>query len=400
MPLKILILGILFLGQTSVAWAQKELQVWEQTTRSVERTKESGRALQAGVSKRAAMGTQLELSFPAEDLLPESSLSGSLEMKLLTPQELADLQARMRAFNQFPPGSVPRPEMFQVRGMPPDGGENTYSGTVFRDGGTVYGVVAAHILSENSEDTNRLMRLFFADVWIAGEVRSLVAQVVFVAPGFDLALVKFKPEDAALLEAAELEVRLPQPGEQVTSQGFIRNRKPVTLVRSVVDASAFSMRTTLPWPRLVRGGLCGSSVKNAQGKIIGIHTGSTRKGEDESADVGFVSPAWQIKRMVDAYRNGPSSFTVTCDGKNLFDMQDDEYISKIVLLDEYDQVLDTVRPAFGIISDRFWRKTLQNPLLRRAEITLGRRYFVSEYASYVADETAVRKVSYAVPEGE
>lgn len=384
----------LLLGSPLLSWAQ-EGSVIEQAANSLKRTSTGVFALENKEISKLAAGTQLELYFPPE--VPSiSSDSYKPSSTLLTPSIIDNLKATMAQVNRFEINSVLRPNVFQVRGLPSDGVEDTYSGTVFREGGKVYGVVAAHILAKEFDDLSRLMRTFFTDIWVKGERHTLTARAVFVAPVFDLALVEFKPEDAALLDAPELDIQLPQAGETVISQGFIGNQEPVILEREVRDVSPFSIRTNMPWPRTYRGGLCGSRIVNKSGKIVGVHAGSTRKGEDESVDFGLVAPAWQIKRMVEAYENGGASVTMTCDGKEMFELQVDEYVSRIVLFDENGKELWQGRPAFGMLSPFLLHKLLKTENLFRMELTLGRRYFPSPYSSYVAEEYAVRKIVYQV----
>lgn len=396
---------LLLIGTALPVAAQKEIQALEQGLRVPEQV---GNALERAIRQVPAAGTQLELSFPEESLpvqVPTTTSSSVQNPAVEVPAVLAT-DISIPVSGKIQPSDLPKaPGVFQARDLSSAAGQYTFSGTVFRDGDGTYGVIAAHVLGGLDRDPNQLGRVFVADIYYNGGFRSIVADAVFISPAFDLALVEFKPQDADLLDALELDTQLPQEGDFVSSQGFIRDRESIMLARRVTEVSPFSFRTTMPWERESRRGLCGSRVtklriENGRSKkvITGVHVGSSRKGDNELDDIGYVAPAWQLKQMVEAYRNGQAPFALTCDGTVLFEMQVDEYIHKIVLFDEYNQELDTIKPALGLPSQRFFRNLLQAPLLHHVEFTLGRRSFADPHSSFIVNEPAVRKVSYVLPQ--
>ncbi|WP_428073771.1 hypothetical protein [Candidatus Avelusimicrobium luingense] len=400
-----ILLSFLFLLGTSLpGMAQGEITVVKQAIQVPEKI---GSSVEKVVNQVIAPGTQLELVFPEATSpvqLPERIIP-SVSADAMPVSGQTELENRLRILEQTERFIPKYPGVFQARDLSSNAGEFTFSGTVFRDGDEVYGVIAAHTLGGLDRNPDQLGRVFIADISYKGESRSIVAEAVFISPAFDLALIKFKPKDTDLLDALELDTQLPQEGEHVSSQGFIHDRESVVLTRKVIEVSPYSFRTTMPWERDSRKGLCGSRVtklraQNGRAKevIVGVHVGSSRKGDDESADIGYVAPAWQLKQMVDAYRNGEAPFAVTSDGTFLFEMQVDEYIRKIVLFDEYGQELDVLNPALGLPSQRFFRNLLQRPLLHHIEFILGRQYFADPHSSFIVNAPAVRKVSYEIPE--
>ena len=342
-------------------------------------------------------GTQLTISFGEETSRISSGVTQTPQVAAALQQNIADAKARAedssRTLHPLPSVSS---GVFQVRNLVPADGQLTYSGTVIRDQNEVYGVVAAHILRGADNNTRHLTRTFVTDIWTPKGYRSAVVKPVFVASGIDLALIKFSPQVETLLEAVELETQFPQVGQTLISQGFINDKEVVTLARTVTEVTPLSIRTTMPWPREKRTGLCGSSVKNMDGKIIGIHIGSSRKMANEQEDIGYIVPAWQLRKMIEAYHNEDVTVPFVVDGEIVFEMHADEYISQIVLLDEYGQSLERLNPSLGLPSQQLMRKLLHTPLLQRMEITFGRRYYNTPEALILTDEPNVRTATYDV----
>jgi len=216
---------------------------------------------------------------------------------------------------------------------------NFFSGTVFKTvyngEKEIYGVVAAHSIADSPSEL-ALHRHFTADVYANGKFVSVEAEVVQVgAPSLlDVALVKFRPEDEVLfrpLEISEVPVRF---GALLESQGFAGNSSVNIPGRYTLDVTPVSLRTTMPFARDERPGLCGSAVVDADNRLVGIHTGSSYGRFSEQDDVGFATNAKFLNTLVEAYHNGGEAvFPFSLNGQKIVDLNVDEYISYVTLQD-------------------------------------------------------------------
>lgn len=234
-------------------------------------------------------------------------------------------------------------------------GERAWSGSVFtvEENGQreVYGAVAAHALAPLPTDLtsgswadyalHRTFKLEMLDE--SGVLHTLPGEVVWLSSPkmWDVALVKFNPLDEHLFAPLELSNELPSLGDMVQQQGFSKDLSIYIPNRQVIDITPLSFRTTIPFDRFKRAGLCGSPVfiteENAAGnpvpKLVGIHTGSYPKGSIEE-DIGYFTPVTFLKKFVADYRNGGQErFPVKLKGREALSLAANEYIHAVILFD-------------------------------------------------------------------
>lgn len=167
-----------------------------------------------------------------------------------------------------------RQSLFQVI-MPADGSTRG-SGFVFEWGGKLWGVVSYHV---SGRAGNRLKMRFYREdgsstlYW--GEV---VASGSYGFNGADAALVLLPPEIKKHAKPLVISQEGAQKNSYVDSYGFPSpdfwpkdySKNPH---RRILDVCGYKIITTLPAQG--RGnGACGGPLLNAQGEVVGIHSGS------------------------------------------------------------------------------------------------------------------------------
>ncbi len=225
-------------------------------------------------------------------------------------------------------------KIFQILSLHPD----QYSGVFFKVDGKIFGATAAHIFKNKQQSLNKPLLM---SVYNQGKWQAMVGEVVAINPMLDLALIGFESETASLIkDAFELETHVPRLGDKLSSHGFLPMNRPVDVpARTVLEHTPFSFRTSWPWPRVYRPGLCGSGVVNEEKKLVGMHIGSNR-AEDADDDVGYVVPAWYLQMMARAYLNGGNeTFPLIWNETKIGDLQANEYVSAITLKDENGKTL-------------------------------------------------------------
>ena len=332
--------------------------------------------------------------------LPANVEAAKKEMQPVVPREkIRNLVAKLGGgvtsdlLPQVPQKDMPLLQYtFRVR---PAGNinKNFVSGTLFQmeyDGKKeIYGVIPAHALADSSWWSLDVPgRYFTADVFDAQAHRfvSVPAEVVQLsAPEFlDVALVKFHPEDEKLLSALPLRTSMPAWGStSFQMQGFAGGEVVYIPERNLVGMTPFSVRTTMPYPREKRRGLCGSLVIGEN--FIGIHTGSTLGNFGKGEDIGYVTPGWAFAKLVEAYHHdGQAKIPIEIDGKTLVELNIDEYISEIVFLDQ-----DKNEIRYEIIEAHFPYKRLKEKIEvyrpTYLEITVERVHWDEKYAYFVVD---------------
>ncbi len=229
---------------------------------------------------------------------------------------------------------------FQAR--PSDEIGNFVSGSVFKtEQGEIYGVIPVHGLSFSSTHiyADMIQRHFTADVFdpVSQKFISLPAEVVQISPSalLDMALVKFKPQDEVMLHPLSLSISMPTWNTPLSSQGFASRKAVHIPQRRVTKIEPFVIQTDMLFPRESRAGLCGGPVTDSTGQFLwGVHDGSSFVAEDEKYDKGYVTPAWVLERLVQAYKNGGKApVSIVVDGKKLLELNVDEYISQVLLRD-------------------------------------------------------------------
>ena len=217
---------------------------------------------------------------------------------------------------------------------------SVFSGTVFKTKyhgkEEIFGVVAAHTIAPDvAHSSQALHKNFVVVMHINGVRKRFPVEVVQVsAPSMlDMALIKFRPEDEALLTPLTVQ-RNVQKGEPLYSHGFASGEE-MEVPREVVEETYLSFRTTIPVPRSKRPGFCGSPVLNARHELVGIHTGSIYEKAGESCDIGFAMSAKFLDVLVKAYHNdGQALFPLVVDGHVLANMNVDEYVSVVTIYDD------------------------------------------------------------------
>ncbi len=217
---------------------------------------------------------------------------------------------------------------------------SVFSGTVFKTKyngqDEIFGVVAAHTIAPDiSHSAEALHKNFVVVMHINGVRKRFPVEIVQVsAPSMlDMALIKFRPEDEALLTPLTVQ-RNVRKGEPLYSHGFASGEE-MEVPREVVEETYLSFRTTIPVPRSKRPGFCGSPVLNARHELVGIHTGSIYEKAGESCDIGFAISAKFLDVLVKAYHNdGQALFPLVVDGHVLANMNVDEYVSVVTIYDD------------------------------------------------------------------
>lgn len=216
-----------------------------------------------------------------------------------------------------------------------DAPTNSYSGTVFK---TVYngeeevfGVVAAHAIASETGEL-ALKRHFTMSVFDGEGFVALPAEIVQLASPnmLDVALVKFSPEAEKLFQPLRISEVPVKFGDVLSSQGFAGDAGVHIPDRQITKVTPLSIRTTIPYARKDRPGLCGSAVVNENQELVGIHTGSVYDREDSRFDVGFATNASFLHTLVEAYHNGgQAAFPLILNKQKIIDLNVDEYISYI-----------------------------------------------------------------------
>ena len=295
--------------------------------------------------------------------------------------------------------------IFQARDISADP-IDTYSGGLFQLNGEIYGVIAAHALGSTDREKRLLGRYFLADIYYNGNFVSVPAEAVVFNPMLDVALVKFSWNHVEQpgfstdnLRPLELADELPQVGQVLSSYGLINSHDLAEISERVVTAVfPLSIRTRMPWPRELRSGLCGSWLVNAYAQAVAVHIGSTSKKEvDEKQDIGFATPAWVLRVMVEAYKNGGEGyFPLEFNGYTIARLRADEYVSFITLYNKQGKVLwkGNAKERF---SSQFLNELLTTYHPHALQLTLGRAGWVDAYSMGMREQLSVRKVRYEIP---
>lgn len=217
---------------------------------------------------------------------------------------------------------------------------NHFSGTIFETTYNgqkeVYGVVAAHSTNLNSWDVGTgLEKEFTVVIFPDGKPLPIKAEIVQVSSRrfLDLALVKFPAEYVSLLKPLTLAKGEVQVAETLQSHGYASLSPANIEGRTVSEIFPTSYRTTIPFSRDARPGLCGSAVVNANHELVGIHVGSTQSGADAAADKAFVVPSKMLNSLVEAYHNGGvGTFEFVLGDRKIADLNVDEYIHSMELV--------------------------------------------------------------------
>lgn len=218
---------------------------------------------------------------------------------------------------------------------------NIFSGTVVsvphNGQNEIYGIVATHTIASSPAERDALHKNFTAVIYKNGLPKEINVEIVAFSPRsmLDIALVKFPAEAEPFLAPYRLSPAIPKINEDLSSKGF--NHKSAVHVpkRKIVGSTPISIRTDFSVPQDERVGLCGSAVLNAEGELVGIHTGSLHNKNEGQTDVAFATHAHYIHNLVHAYHNGgKGAVPFLFRDRRVMDMDMDEYIAAVSLLDE------------------------------------------------------------------
>lgn len=274
--------------------------------------------------------------------LSTSRYVSSLEKRLKTlEQENLHLKETLKQYTERP--SLTRATFLAVED--PNIDTNTFSGTVFK---TVYngeeeifGVVAAHAIATSA--TELALKRNFTMLFFDGEnMLEVPAEIVQLSSPsmLDVALVKFSPEAEAMFHPLRISEVPVQVGDVLASQGFAGDIDVNIPNRQITAVTPLSVRTTIPYARDDRPGLCGSAVVNEEHELVGIHTGSTYSDAGAQFDVGYATNASFLNTLVQAYHNGgQATFPLIFNNQKIVDLNVDEYISYVALYDAEGKVL-------------------------------------------------------------
>lgn len=256
-----------------------------------------------------------------------------------------------------------KPAVFRTF-SPGNASRQSLSGTIFktRYNGQeeVYGLVPMHVLRGEDLVAGMISYKFTAGVQTPQGIKMIPAWVVQLSSSktADVALVKFRKEDEALLSPVELSLQEPQFPQQVFSQGFARGILAQQSFQLTGKTSAGILTAQIPAAyQGDRAGLCGSPVVDEHTRLTGIHVGSeyVANAPQEDAllsafrlnrpsagegDIGFVAPASFIQGLVQAYHDPHAKpQEVRLFGREVTRLAVNEYISRIEVLDEQENVV-------------------------------------------------------------
>ena len=230
--------------------------------------------------------------------------------------------------------------------------QNSFSGTIFKtQEGEIFGVIASHAIADHVGDPS-LQRLFTADVYVNGRFVPVQAEVVQVsAPeGLDLALVKFQSRTERYFQPFELSEKEPQVGDIFQTIGFAGQFAIYLPGRSLLSKNTLYLRAGIDLGLSQRRGLCGAALLDKEGRLIGLHTGSTYGGVGEPNNIGYATGSKFINTLVEAYYNGGrATVPFVLNGQKIIDLDISEYVSYVKLVDAHGRVVEerAVRSKFS-----------------------------------------------------
>ncbi|MCQ2410909.1 MAG: serine protease [Elusimicrobiaceae bacterium] len=173
------------------------------------------------------------------------------------------------------------------------------------------------------------------------------AKIVQVSsPGvLDLALVKFPANVERHLRPFELATHEPVLGENLRTMGFAGYVSfgtiwPIYLPdRSLLNKTSLYLRADM-WLTSQRSGLCGGPIWDKDGRLVGIHTGTTDGKTEDAPREAHATRATFINTLLDAYHNGgKATVPFELNGQKIVDLEINEAVSYVELLDEDEEVL-------------------------------------------------------------
>ena len=222
----------------------------------------------------------------------------------------------------------------------------TYTGTVFKDGDDIFGLVPTHTLRwqthnpfEELLNMGALGKKFELEVYnergLATTLRGEVVQLGFMQ---DVALVKFRPKDEKLLSPLSLRQEEITADTHLHIQGF-NNAEPKLVHMaglSVFRTTPTFMQVRLPGTFRQHSGLCGSPALDKEGRLAGIFIGSKKAQTPGELNTGYLAPISSVKTLIQAYRNGgKATFPLQLNNQTVAHVGTDEWVKQVYLFDEY-----------------------------------------------------------------
>lgn len=239
------------------------------------------------------------------------------------------------------PGATFRPLAFVELG-------HNYTGTVFKDGDDIFGVVALHALRWQMDEEHNAFDFFLTMVSLNkkfplevydtyGRASLLQAEVVQIGAMQDLALVKFHSKDEKKLSPLLLRTQEISAETPLHVQGFNQDQQLVHLSGlSVFRVTPTFMQMYLPGNSSQRSGMCGSPIMDKENRLAGIFIGHKKaNGKTHKLDIGYVAPLSSLKTVIAAYRNGgQTTFPLQLNGQTIIQLKADEWVNRVYLFDE------------------------------------------------------------------
>ena len=205
-----------------------------------------------------------------------------------------NLQERKRQENVF---KTARPALLRVL----SGQEmHSLSGTLFKtkhQGKTeVFGAVPMHVLKHAQEVPGTVSKQFSVAVETPQGTKIVPVEVVQLSSTktVDVALIKFRPQDEALLSPLELGKETTSFPTQVYAQGFARSILSQQSFSLIGNTSIGIYLAQIPsTARGERAGFCGSPVLTKQATLAGIHIGSSYLEQQDPQQRAFFA-AFQL----------------------------------------------------------------------------------------------------------
>ncbi len=316
---------------------------------------------------------------------------------------------------------ISRPAVFRALGAKPY--VQSFSGTIFKTTyqgkEEIFGAVPMHLLRSQDFVPGTLSYKFTAGVSTPSGIRYVPAWVVQISSSKtgDVALVKFRKEDEALLSPLTLSPNEPTFPQQAYGQGYANNLLSYQAFQLVGKTSNNILVAQIPSARLgERAGSCGSPVVNEQAQLAGIHVGSSYEPLDpvkknffaafrlthspvESGDIGYVTPVSYLEKLVTSYHQPAAKlFPVVIGGHEIIRLKANEYVSRIELLDKAEHVIwkkeTNVKVSFAA-AETVLRLHSQTAYIR---LHIGRSHWVkNEKGWYIDDTDQVSSVLYPLP---
>ena len=262
--------------------------------------------------------------------------------------------------------------------------------TTYQGKEEIFGAIAQHAMILGSGGGGDVEKLFTARVMQNDQVVDIPAEVVQMSsPTFsDVALVKFRPEDEALLTPLPLAEQDPVQDDPLTFVGFGIEKLTFLTDSPLSEKSPISLRfpvTGEEWP-----GLCGSPVLNDAGEVVGTMTGIRR--DAPYSYTGFATRNLYLQSLVAAYHKDVqnASFPLILGGEKITDLQPDEFVYQIILKDENSNTL-----LRKVINTKFSFSAIQKllPSARYVELYISKVWW-SGYALIEGNPVEGRRVIY------